>query len=246
MTSFVLLHPFPLDHRLWEQVAGQLTGVNVLTPDLVGCGGRPVPSNKPDLAVAAQDVIEQIDQAGITDFVLGGISLGGYVALEMLRHIPQRIQGLMLVDTKCTADADEAKTNRERLAKQITQRGQLELLAENMLTTLLGKTTHKKNQDVVEQVRMWITEANPQAVAWLARAMAKRPDTFQELIDFDKPSLLIRGEEDSVSTSQDFDQMQELLVHVVRVEVSGSGHLPPIEQPAKTALAINSWLTQFA
>jgi pimeloyl-ACP methyl ester carboxylesterase len=218
---------------------------NVFTPDFIGCGGRQLPQDVPDLSVAARDIIAQVDEAGITDFVLGGISLGGYVALELLRHVPSRIQGLMLVDTKCTADSAEAKVNRERLANQITQRGQLELLANNMLSTLLGKTTNKKNRDVVEQVRAWITEANPQAVAWLSRAMAKRPDSFQELIDFEKPSLLIRGEEDSVSTSQDFDQMQELLLHVVRVEVSGSGHLPPVEQPAKTALAINSWLTQF-
>lgn len=245
MTSLVLLHPFPLDHRVWDEVASQLEGVDVFTPDLVGCGGRPVPQDSPDLSVAARDVIDQLETKNISNFILGGISLGGYVAMELLRHIPERIHGLMLVDTKCTADSDEAKTNRERIASQITQRGQLELLAENMLTTLLGKTTHKKNVAAVEQVRDWICEANPQAVAWLSRAMAKRPDTFHELIDFEKPSLLIRGEEDSVSTSQDFDQMQELLLYVIRVEISGSGHLPPVEQPVKTALAINSWLTQF-
>lgn len=245
MTSLVLLHPFPLDHRVWDEVSSQLVGVDVFAPDLVGCAGRPVPQDSPDLSVAAQDIIDQLETKGISNFILGGISLGGYVAMEMLRHIPERIQGLMLVDTKCTADSDEAKANRERIATQITQRGQLELLAENMLTTLLGKTTHKKNTEVVEQVRGWITQANPHAVAWLSRAMARRPDTFQELIDFEKPSLLIRGEEDFVSTSQDFDQMQELLMHVIRVEISGSGHLPPVEQPEKTALAINSWLTQF-
>lgn len=245
MTNVVLLHPFPLDHRVWEPVTKKLTGVTTFTPDFVGCGGRPVPSESPDLAVVARDIVDQIDAQGIGNFVLGGISLGGYVAMELLRQIPERIDGLMLVDTKSSADSEEGKANRERMAKQMTSRGQLELLADNMVTTLLGKTTNKKNPELVAQVKGWITEANPQAVAWLSRAMANRIDSAQTLIDFEKPALLIRGEEDGVSTAEDFDQMQELLLHVIRFEISGSGHLPPVEQTEKTALAINSWLTQF-
>ena len=245
MTHVVLLHPFPLDNRVWEPVVNQLHGVEVLTPNFLGCAGRPVPNESPDLAVLARDVVEQIDAAGISNFILGGISLGGYVAMELLRQIPDRVDGVIFADTKCTGDSDEGKVNRERIAKQITNRGQLELLAENMVTTLLGRTTHKKNPALVEQVKGWIAEANPNAVAWLSRAMAHRVESAQTLIDFEKPALLIRGEEDNVSTSEDFDQMQELLLHVIRVEISGSGHLPPVEQTEKTALAINSWLTQF-
>lgn len=245
MTNVVLLHPFPLDHRVWDKVAAQITDAKVFTPDLVGCGGRALPSGSPDLAIAARDVISQMDEQGISNFVLGGISLGGYVAMELIHQIPERIQGVMLVDTKCTADGEEAKSNREKLAQQITQRGQLELLSENMVTTLLGKNTNKKNPDLVATVKAWIQQADPKAVAWLSRAMANRIESAQTLIDFEKSALLIRGEEDVVSTSEDFDQMQELLLYVIRVEISGSGHLPPLEQPEKTALAMNSWLRQF-
>ena len=246
MTNLVLLHPFPLDHRVWEPVASKLAGVNVITPDFVGCGGRSVPSQAPDLAVVAADIVDQINAAEIQNFILGGISLGGYVAMELLRQIPERIDGLILVDTKSSADTAEGKANRERVAQQLTNRGQLELLAENMVTTLLGKSTHKKNPELVAQVKEWITQANPAAVAWLSRAMANRIDSAQTLIDFAEPSLLIRGEEDGVSTSEDFDQMQELLLHVIRVEISGSGHLPPLEQTDKTILAMQSWLQQFS
>lgn len=246
MTHVVLLHPFPLDHRVWEHVAAELAGFDIFTPDLVGCGGRAVPQDAPDLSIAARDIVTQLDEQGIDNFVLGGISLGGYVAMELVRQIPDRIMGLMLVDTKSTADSDEGKANRERIAKQMTSRGQLELLADNMVTTLLGKTTHKKNPELVAHVKEWIAQANPQAVAWLSRAMAHRIDSEQTLIDFDKPTLLIRGEEDKVSTEEDFDLMQELLLHVIRVEISSSGHLPPIEQPQKTVQAMQAWLGLFS
>jgi pimeloyl-ACP methyl ester carboxylesterase len=230
---------------VWGEVAAALIDVDVCLPDLVGCGGREVPTQSPDLAVAAHDVVSQLDAKGIEQFVLGGISLGGYVAMELVRQIPNRIQGLILVDTKSTADSDVAKANRERIAEQMQNRGQLELFAENMVTTLLGKTTNKKNPELVAQTKAWIKEANPKAVAWLSRAMATRIDSEQTLIDFDRPVLLIRGEEDVVSTSDDFDLMQELLLHAIRVEISGSGHLPPLEQPQKITQAMQSWLGLF-
>ena len=184
--TVVLIHAFPFDHRLWQHVAGLLGRNDVLVPDLLGCGGREVPADPPSLEVLAQDVWRQVGNDSAP--VVIGISLGGYVAFEMLRQRP--LAGLGLIDTKCTADSPEGRTDRERLATTMEHGGRMALYAEQALPTLLGRDTHASRPEVVATVRQWIEQANPHAVAWLARAMANRPDSTADLAAFTSPVLL--------------------------------------------------------
>ncbi|MDT7785800.1 MAG: hypothetical protein QOF58_4219, partial [Pseudonocardiales bacterium] len=84
--DLVLLHAFPLDARMWD-VPG------ALTPNLDGHG-------EPDLDTLARQVLDQVGN----EVVLGGCSMGGYVAMAVLRRAPERVKGLVLIDTKHTAD----------------------------------------------------------------------------------------------------------------------------------------------
>lgn len=252
--AVLLIHPFPFDARLWTEVAEKLSDKYfVVTPDLRGCGKSELGSDQPDLELLAQDVNELIKELNLVNPIIGGISLGGYVAMAMLRQGNQNYSGLILVDTKAAADGDAARENRLRVAEQMKEHGKVGLFAEQMLTNVVGTYTHEHRNDVVAQVKQWMNESSAGTIAWLQTGMAARPESFSTLSKFNGPTLLIRGSEDAISTAQDFLEMQNALEKnqgqapsssVTFVELLNAGHLPPVEDSAQTAKVIGDWLAK--
>src|SRR3712207_5560665 len=100
----VLLPAFPFDARLWDRVhIGLAEHAELITPDPRGFGGPPLGDAEPDLAVIAADVLALLDRCGLDRVLLGGCSMGGYVAMAVRRAAPERVGGLLLIDTKPTA-----------------------------------------------------------------------------------------------------------------------------------------------
>ena len=200
--AVVLLHAFPLDKRMWDDVVAPIaaSGWDVVVPDLIGFGESVLDEDDldetPSLAAQARGVLSILDQIGLSNVVVCGLSLGGYVAMEMIRQDPSRIAGIALVDTKATADTEEARANRLRVADQVLEAGSTEALSRAMLPNLLGATTHESRPDVVEKVRGWIREADPIGVAVAQRAMAARPDSRADLASLAVPGLVLWGSED--------------------------------------------------
>ncbi len=193
----VLLHAFPCDGRMWapQAEAAVAAGWRVLVPDLPGFGEATLPAGDPSLPVVAESVIGMLEERGIDRCVLGGVSLGGYVAMEVLRTSPSLVAGLVLCDTKASADGPEARANRERLAGLALEAGAGvgRLLEQAVLPGLLGDSTRAHRPDVVERVRGWLHQADASAVAWYQRAMAERPDSLSDLADVDPPTLVVWG-----------------------------------------------------
>ena len=106
--SLVLLHAFPCDGRMWEPQAHAAVslGWRVLVPDLPGFGASTLIDSEPDLAVVAAALITELEERGVDRCILGGVSLGGYVAMAVLRSRPDLVAAVLLCDTKATADSD--------------------------------------------------------------------------------------------------------------------------------------------
>ena len=100
---------------MFGRVRGMLPDIDLHTPDLAGFGGSDVPATEPDLATYAAAVVGLLDGAGIELAVIGGVSMGGYVALQVLASRPDRVAGLVLADTRSTADTPDGAAG--RLAK---------------------------------------------------------------------------------------------------------------------------------
>jgi pimeloyl-ACP methyl ester carboxylesterase len=233
----VLLHAFPLDSRMWADVAALLPpGVPVLAPDLPGLGAaQGVPLPEPSLEASADAVAAALAQAGHHRAVVAGLSMGGYVALALVERHPGLVAGLGLLDTKSTADTDEARANRLRVAGVVEDAGTVDEVLP-MASALLG-TASRERPELVARIEAWIGAQPPAGVAWSQRAMAARPDRTAVLEDFDGPGLVLVGDQDVPTPVAEAQRMAAAL-RVEPVVVPAAGHLTASEAPARVAAAL--------
>ncbi|MEY9878402.1 pimeloyl-ACP methyl ester carboxylesterase [Streptacidiphilus sp. MAP12-33] len=250
-TPLVLLHAFPLSARMWESQLDELPGsdgsdARVLAVDLRGFGGTALGTDDPSLDLLADDIALLLDAAGIDQAVLGGLSMGGYVAMAFARRYPQRLSGLLLADTKGTADTDAARENRERVAKAVLARNSVRLLVDEQLPApLLGATTARRCPKLVDHVAGLIGEAAPESVAWAQRAMAARPDSLASLRAVDVPALVVVGDEDTLTPPSDAEALAAALPQAELTILPGAGHLSALEVPEAFNTAVRGLLARI-
>jgi pimeloyl-ACP methyl ester carboxylesterase len=244
----VLLHAFPMDSALWAAQRRPLAqaGYRVITPDLPGFGGSALADGEPNLDVMADAVAALLDHLGIERAVVGGLSMGGYVTMALVRRHGSRLRALVLADTKASADTAEAAQGRLAMAAAVEQAGSTAAVAEAMLPNLLGTTTHAQRPEVVAAVRRWITAQRPAAVAWAQRAMAVRPESFADLAAFDGPVLVLHGAEDTISPASDAQAMADAArqggAPTTLGAIPEAGHLAAVEAPDEVTRALLDWL----
>lgn len=236
-TPLVLLHAFPLDHRMWDGVRVD-DQIELITPDQRGFGAAPLGADEPDLARVAADVVARLDGRRA---LVGGCSMGTYVAMAVLRAAPELVAGLVLVSSRATADTEAARANREAMASRIEAEGS-SFVADAMLPALVGAETHERRPEVVETVRTLVSEQDGAAIAWAQRAMGARPDSSALLRAADVPTLIVRGEQDELIPAEEADALATLMPKAEVVVLAGAGHLPPLEAPEELAGTLARWL----
>ena len=254
----VLLHAFPLSAAMWAAQRDALDGpYRVLTPDQRGFGGRPLgdrdsaPSGTPlgteppSLEVVADDLAALLDAEGLDKVVLGGLSMGGYVAMAFLRRFADRVAALVLADTKASADTAAARDNRERIARTVLAERSPRVLVEEVLPALVGETTEASRPQVLASVRALVEAAPPDAVAWAQRAMAARPDSFDVLRATALPALVMVGAEDRLATVDDAAAMAEALPNGRLLTIARAGHLTAMEDPAEFTASLRGFLAEL-
>ncbi|WP_026424869.1 alpha/beta fold hydrolase [Actinokineospora inagensis] len=235
MQPLVLFHAFPLDARMWDGVRAPLSEhVRLITPDQRGFGRSPLGSAAPSLDVVAADAIALLDSLAVDRAVVGGCSMGGYVAMALLRHAPERVSGLLFVDTKAVADTAEAAAGRVAAATRAETEGTVPWLAEPLLGVLGTTAVHG-------QVRSWVEDQPPASVAWTQRAMAARPDSRALLHSSTVDTLVVHGELDGLMPVALGRELADLTGGTLTV-LPGVGHLPPVEAPEAFVEAVLPWL----
>lgn len=252
----VLLHAYPLNSHMWDGVIEHLhaenPGLAILTLDAPGFGESPTgpevaemvgSEDAPSLETFALAIEETLEHLGIEQIVLAGLSLGGYAALAYAEEFPDRLRGFGLLDTKAEADEEPARKVRLATAAKVVEQGTSAI--EGSVDMVLGATTRATLPQVVDQVRHEILAAPPEAVAWIQRAMAARPDRMHVLEELQVPALVLRGEEDELSSERSAQAMALALgTTPAMLGASGVvtlprvGHMSANEAPAEVASAL--------
>jgi pimeloyl-ACP methyl ester carboxylesterase len=231
-TPLVLLHAFPLSSAMWLNQREGLAGrFRVITPDLRGFGGSVLGGDEPSIEEMADDVARLFRRLGITRAVVGGLSMGGYVAMAMCRRHPELVMGVVLADTRASADPDPVRENRVRQAERLETEDTVAVLVDEVLPDLIGPTTLRQRALVYGRVRGLVQATPPRAAAWAQRAMAARSESFETLRELKVPALVVVGSEDTLATEDDARAMVEALPNAELLVIPRAGHLCAVEQP---------------
>ena len=236
--TVLLLHAFPLHSGMWaRQIAALEAKHRVIAPDYRGLGKSGVPPEAWTLELLAQDVRALLAHLRVERAAVAGLSMGGYLSFELYRQLPGLFRGLALCDTKAGADTDEGKANREKFARTAIERG-LGWVADEMIPKLLKP---EPDPAAVKEVRGLITGGTPAGVAAAQRAMARRPDSTPTLATISCPTLVVVGEEDTLTPPPESERIAKGVKGATLVKIAGAGHLPPVEN----AEAFNAALVKF-
>jgi 3-oxoadipate enol-lactonase len=239
----LLLHGYPLSRRLWRpQIEDLANAARVIAPDLRGHGDTDVPAGPYTVAQLADDAAHLLDALNITaPVVVGGLSLGGYVALAFQRRYPERTAGLILAATRAGADSPEAQANRDKAAASALEKG-TSAIVDAMLPKLLAPRTYIEQPAVVDEARALMAgTAVPGIVATLA-ALKTRPDATPQLAGIGVPVVVIHGAEDAIIPPSEAEAAAQALPHARLVLVPSAGHLLNLEQPAAFNAAVRTYL----
>ncbi len=229
--AVVLLHGFPFDRSMWREQAEALGGAcRVIVPDLRGQGETTLGGGDVTMGEMAEDVAALLDELSIERVVLGGLSMGGYVAFEFFRRFPRRVRALVLADTRPQADTEEARRTREETAQRALKDG-MAPVADSMLPKLLSASTREREPEVVGRVREMMLRTKPEGAAAALRAMAVRPDQTDLLPSIDVPTLIVVGGEDPITPPSDASAMGAKIGGSRLVRIEGAAHLSNVERP---------------
>jgi pimeloyl-ACP methyl ester carboxylesterase len=237
-TGLLLIHAFPLDSRMWEpQLASLGVRTPLVAPHLPGFGATEGPEVL-TMAAAAERCIGALDEAGVDTAVVCGLSMGGYVAFELWRAARPRVAALVLANTKAEPDTPEAATARRALAERLRTEGHGFLV--DQPPPLLREDAPSELRD---QVKGWIAEQTPGAIAAAALGMAERPDSVPDLPTIDVPTLVITGAEDRLIPPDVTAGIADGIVGAELLRIEGAGHLSNLEAPEAFDTALGGVLT---
>ncbi len=178
----------------------------------------------------AADIARVMDAANVDRAPLIGVSIGGYAIFEFWRRSRDRVTALALCNTKAQADTPEARANRLQAAEDVLQRG-TEPFFESMIPKLLGETTRRSRPDLVQGALRMMRKMSAENVAGVQRGMADRPDSVSTLKTITVPTLIITGDEDTMTGLPEAELMRKNIPGSQMKVVAKAGHYSPWEQP---------------
>ena len=239
----VLLHGFPLDRGMWAaQVAALSPRYRVHAIDAFGFGGCDLPAGGWGVesmadAVAGWVVAHEIP----TPLVVCGLSMGGYVALAFARRHANHLRALVLADTRAEPDTDDARAARDLAIAAVEAHGSAAQV-EAMLPKVLGATSHAERPGVVSEFRRTGQSQDKAAVVAGLIALRDRPDARPGLEAIDVPTLVLVGEEDTLTPPDCAEALAAGIRGAKLVVLPGAGHLSNLETPDAFNAAVLEFL----
>ena len=241
--ALVLVHGFPLDRTIWRG-QGPLAGhLRLVTFDLPGFGDSPPATPGPGgLGRYTDVVLDVMDRTGLRSATLCGLSMGGYILLDLWRRAPERVERLVLCDTRAEADGEEARRGRDQGVARVRE-GRREELLDGMLTKLLTAAS-REDPAVGGHVRKMMARASERGLVDALQAMKGRPDSTPLLSTISVPTLVLVGSEDALTPPADARRLQSAVPGAAISEIPGAAHLSPLENPEAFNRALLDFFAQ--
>ncbi|MFE2050474.1 alpha/beta fold hydrolase [Streptomyces sp. NPDC059459] len=239
----LLIHGHPFNRSLWAPQVRALTaaGHRVVAPDLRGYGRSSVTPGKVLLADFADDLAALLDHVGVERAVVGGVSMGGQIAMEFQLGHPDRVRALVLSDTSAPAETAEGKKFRNRLADRLLAEG-MDGYADEVIDRMLAAYNVTALPDVAARVLEMMRATDPRGAAAALRGRAERPDYRDVLAAVKAPVLVVVGADDVYTPVAEAEAIQGLVPHSTLVVVDRAGHLPGAERPEQFNRALLEFL----
>jgi pimeloyl-ACP methyl ester carboxylesterase len=240
--AIVFLHAFPLQAAMWDYQFDALDGTHrCIAIDMPGFGESPSPAAPDDSSMQrwADLVAGVLDELGVAEATIVGASMGGYLAMALLRHHPDRVRQLVLADSRARSDDPGVAQRRSAQQAQLREGTAVEVLAKETVEGLLSSGSMSRT-DLVEYVHALAAGAESDGWIGALEAMKDRPGSMLLLRQADVRALVIVGELDRVTPIAEAMSLRSLLKGEL-VVVPNVGHLPNVEDP----LAFNEALLSF-
>lgn len=240
--ALLLVHGHPFDRSMWSPQVREFApaGWRVIAPDLRGFGET---SAGGELAwdTFARDLAALLDHLGVAGVVIGGLSMGGQIAMEFCRLFPARVRAVVLAATFATLDTPEGRQRRVEMAGRLRREGMAGYATE-VLPKMMSPASIQALPAVAGHVLAMMRGAPPEGAAAAALARCGRPDYTGVLGGLAVPALIVVGTEDGFTPVSDAEYMHGLIPHATLAVIAGSGHLPNLERPAEFNQALRRFL----
>ncbi|MFP5514802.1 MAG: alpha/beta fold hydrolase [Alphaproteobacteria bacterium] len=226
--ALILLPGMPLDAALWDHQVRHLADIaDPLVVELAECGS---------IAAMADKVLATAPDR----FAVAGLSMGGYVALEILRRSPDRVDRLALLDTNARADTAEATATR-REAVALARQGRYG----QVIRAALPRLIHPDRMADEAFVRSVLDQMERVGVDGYAReqeAIINRPDSRPGLAAIRCPTLVVCGRQDVLTPPALHEEMADAISGARLVLIEDCGHLSAMERPQAVTALMRDWL----
>jgi len=248
--ALILLHGFPLSADQWlPQLQRVPAGWRFIAPDLRGFRGvetavEPIGLDTATMDGHANDVVALMSHLEIEHAAIAGLSMGGYVALALMRRHASRVAGLVLANTRAGSDSADGLAARDRMIELASRDGAAGV-AREMLPKLLGDTTRREQPDLLDAVRRLIEANTTEGLVSAIRAMKMRVDSALLLPSVACPTLIVTGDEDALIPQSESETMRLAIPGAELVVVPRAGHLSNLEAPRAFNDALAGFLSRL-
>lgn len=240
----LLIHGFPHDRTLWQaQLHGLGDGIRVIAPDLRGFGGSTDVPGTMTMDAYAADLEHLLEELGVTEAVICGLSMGGYVALALLAAYPNVVRGLILCNTRAGADDEKGRAGRHAMAMKARDEGVVSI-AETLTPKMMANTTAVAHPDRCVMVQEMMVRQRAGAVIAALRGMATRADRTPMLAQITVPTLIITGSADDMIPPSESEAMAAAITGSKLVVIPGAGHLSNVEAPDAFNAAVREFIAE--
>lgn len=242
ISTIIFLHGFPFDKTMWKgQMEFFKKKYRVVACDIRGFGNSKAEKIPLSIDLFSEDLIAFMNKLNIDKAVICGLSMGGYIALNTIKRFPDRVQTLILCDTQCIADSEEAKQKRLKAIDEIILEGTT-AFNERFITSIFHPDSLIQKKDVVEDLKKIVAANSQHIIISGLKALSERNETCDILDEIKVPTLIICGKDDVVTPLAQSEYMHTHISGSVLKVIEQAGHVSNLEQADEFNMIMSDFL----